>query len=402
MGGLIGSKRWDVLSADGEAERRLVEALAISPLVARVLVARGFVEVEEARAFLSPSLERDWCDPLLIPGMAEAADRLELAISRGETIAVFGDFDVDGMSATCLLTLGLRDLGANAHPFIPNRFGEGYGLSEEALARVIEGCHPSLVVTVDNGIAAAREVEWLLEQGLDVVITDHHEPGDLVPQGVPVTDPKLWPECPSRELAGAGVALKLIDVLGHRLGQPELWRRYTEVAMLGTISDMMLLQGENRALVADGIAHMRRTSRPGIVALAATAGEDITQITADALPFSLVPRLNAAGRMGSTDVAFNLLYTNDPAEASILAARLEQINNERREIESQLTEAALAAAKATYDGGRAVVIAGEGWHEGVKGIVASRITNSYHVPAILFSITDGIARGSGRSVGTVA
>ncbi len=401
MGGLIGSKRWDVLSADGEAERRLVEALAISPLVARVLVARGFVEVEEARAFLSPSLERDWCDPLLIPGMAEAADRLELAISRGETIAVFGDFDVDGMSATCLLTLGLRDLGANAHPFIPNRFGEGYGLSEEALARVIEGCHPSLVVTVDNGIAAAREVEWLLEQGLDVVITDHHEPGDLVPQGVPVTDPKLWPECPSRELAGAGVALKLIDVLGHRLGQPELWRRYTEVAMLGTISDMMLLQGENRALVADGIAHMRRTSRPGIVALAATAGVDITQITADALPFSLVPRLNAAGRMGSTDVAFNLLYTNDPAEASILAARLEQINNERREIESQLTEAALAAAKATYDGGRAVVIAGEGWHEGVKGIVASRITNTYHVPAILFSITDGIARGSGRSVGTV-
>ena len=378
MGGLIGSKRWDVLSADGEAERRLVEALAISPLVARVLVARGFVEVEEARAFLSPSLERDWCDPLLIPGMAEAADRLELAISRGETIAVFGDFDVDGMSATCLLTLGLRDLGANAHPFIPNRFGEGYGLSEEALARVIEGCHPSLVVTVDNGIAAAREVEWLLEQGLDVVITDHHEPGDLVPQGVPVTDPKLWPECPSRELAGAGVALKLIDVLGHRLGQPELWRRYTEVAMLGTISDMMLLQGENRALVADGIAHMRRTSRPGIVALAATAGVDITQITADALPFSLVPRLNAAGRMGSTDVAFNLLYTNDPAEASILAARLEQINNERREIESQLTEAALAAAKATYDGGRAVVIAGEGWHEGVKGIVASRITNTYH------------------------
>ena len=322
MGGLIGSKRWDVLSANGEAERRLVEALAISPLVARVLVARGYVEVEEARAFLSPSLESDWCDPLLIPGMREAADRLDQALADGETIAVFGDFDVDGMSATCLLTLGLRDLGGDAHPYIPNRFGEGYGLSDEALARVIEGCNPSLVVTVDNGIAAAREVEWLLEQGIDVVITDHHEPGDLVPQGVPVTDPKLWPECPSRELAGAGVALKLIDVLGHRHGQPDLWRRYTEVAMLGTISDMMLLQGENRALVADGIAHMRQTSRPGMVALAATAGVDITQITADSLPFSLVPRLNAAGRMGSTDVAFDLLYTNDPAEAAMLAARL--------------------------------------------------------------------------------
>ena len=401
MGGLIGSRRWDVLPSDDGAERKLVSALGISPLVARVLVARGYESVEEAQAFLSPSLERDWYDPMLIPGMGEAADRLERAIADGETIAVFGDFDVDGMSATCLLTLGLKDLGGDARPYIPNRFGEGYGLSEEALARVIEGCHPSLVLTVDNGIAAAREVEWLLCQGIDVVITDHHEPGDLVPTGVPVTDPKLSADCPSRELAGAGVALKLIDVLGHRLGQPDLWRRYTEVATLGTISDMMLLQGENRALVADGIAHMRRTSRPGIVALAATANVDLTSITADELPFSLVPRLNAAGRMGSTDVAFDLLYTNDPAEASVLAARLEQINTERREIESELTEAALAEVQRTYDGGRVVVAAGEGWHEGVKGIVASRITNTYHVPAILFGITDGIARGSGRSVGSV-
>jgi single-stranded-DNA-specific exonuclease len=401
MSGLIGSRRWDVLPSDDEAERRLVATLGISRLVARVLVARGYSDAEEARAFLDPSLERDWNDPMLIPGMAEAADRLQQAIATGETIAVFGDFDVDGMSATCLLTHGLRDLGGNAHPYIPNRFGEGYGLSEEALDRVICGCNPSLVVTVDNGIAAAREVEWLRAHGIDVVITDHHEPGDLVPQGVPVTDPKLSADCPSRELAGAGVALKLIDVLGHRLGQPELWRRYTEVATLGTISDMMLLTGENRALVADGIAHMRRTSRPGILALAATANVDITQITADELPFSLIPRLNAAGRMGSTDVAFDLLFTNDPAEAQILAARLEQINAERRETESRLTEAALAKVRQSYAGERVIVAAGEGWHEGVKGIVASRVTNAYHVPAILFSVTDGIARGSGRSVGSV-
>ena len=401
MGGIVGSDRWDLLPRDVDAEHRLVSALGVSPLVARVLVARGVRGVDEARAFLAPSLERSWYDPMVIPGMAEAADRLERAILSGETIAVFGDFDVDGMSATCLLTHALRDLGGIAYPYIPNRFGEGYGLSQEALARVIEGCDPSLVVTVDNGIAAAKEVEWLQEQGIDVVITDHHEPGDLVPEGVPVTDPKLSDTCPSRELAGAGVALKLVDVLGHRLGMPDLWRRYTEVATLGTISDMMQLADENRALVTDGIAHMRRTSRPGIVALAATAGVDLTQITADALPFSLIPRLNAAGRMGSTDVAFDLLFTSDPAEAAILAARLEQINNERREIESQLTEAALAEVERTYDGGRVIVVAGEGWHEGVKGIVASRITNRYHVPAILFGINEGIARGSGRSVGSV-
>ena len=401
MGGLAGSRRWDLLPQDERAERRLVAELGISPLVARVLVARGLRTVDEARAFLTPSLERDWCDPMLIPGMREAADRLERALAQHETIAVFGDFDVDGMSATCLLTRGLRDLGGDAHPYIPNRFGEGYGLSQEALTRVIDGCNPSLVVTVDNGIAAAHEVEWLLSQGVDVVITDHHEPGDLVPQGVPVTDPKMWPECPSRELAGAGVALKLIDVLGKRFGQPELWRRYTEVACLGTVSDMMLLQGENRALVDDGIAHLRRTARPGMQALAACAGVDLTQITADELPFSLVPRLNAAGRMGSTDVAFELLYTDDPVEAAQLAARLEQVNTDRRETEAALTEAAMADVARTYHGERVIVAAGEGWHEGVKGIVASRITNTYHVPAILFGITDGIARGSGRSVGTV-
>ncbi len=401
MGGLAGSSRWEVLPGSDEAERRLVDALGVSPLVARVLVARGHAEVEDARAFLSPSLDRDWHDPLLIPGMGEAADRLVRALADGETIAVFGDFDVDGMSATCLLTLGLRALGGDAHPYIPNRFGEGYGLSEEALSRVIEGCRPSLVVTVDNGIAAAREVEWLLGCGIDVVITDHHEPGDLVPRGVPVTDPKLWPDCPSRELAGAGVALKLVDVLGTRLGHPGLWRNYTEVATLGTISDMMPLTGENRALVADGMRRMRRTSRPGIVALAATAGVDLTRVTADELPFSLVPRLNAAGRMGSTDVAFDLLHTDDPHEAACLAARLEQINTERRDIESQLTDEALAEVGGTYDGGRVIVAAGEGWHEGVKGIVASRICSRYHVPTILFGVTDGLARGSGRSVGEV-
>ena len=378
-----------------------MEGCHVPAIVARTLAARGIVTVEEARRFLTPSLERDWADPLLIPGMGEAADRVERALDAGESIAVFGDFDVDGMSATCLLTLALRELGGKVQPYIPNRFGEGYGLSRDALARVIEGCHPDLIVTVDNGIASRAEVDWLKTQGIDVVVTDHHEPAELVPEGVPVTDPKLEEHNVSRELAGAGVALKLAQELGRRKGAPGLWRAYTEVATLGTISDMMLLEGENRALVADGIACMRNTRRPGIVALAATAGVDLATITSDDLPFSLVPRLNAAGRMGTTDVAFDLLLTSDPARAAQLAARLEQVNTERREIEAQLTDEAMAKVEATYDGGRVIVVGGEGWHEGVKGIVASRLTNRYHVPALLFSIEDGIARGSGRSVGKV-
>ena len=224
----------------------------------------------------------------------------------------------------------------------------------------------------------------------------------LVPKGVPVCDPKLDPTCPSRELAGVGVALKIICELGLRLGMPDLWRSLTDLACLGTVSDMMLLQGENRALVADGIARMRTTTRPGIVALAATAGCDLSTITADALPFSLVPRLNAAGRMGKTDVAFRILLTDDVAEASTLAAELEQINTDRRAIEGELSDAAIAEAERIWHGERAVVVAGRGWHEGVKGIVASRLVSKYHVPAIVFSITeDGEARGSGRSVGSV-
>ena len=402
MAGLLEGRRWSVLPECPSRERALAESLGIPHLLARVLVARGHGDVDDARAFLSPSLARDWADPLCIPGMSDAADRVNAALDAHETIAVFGDFDVDGMTSTCLLTLALRRLGGDVHPFIPRRFGEGYGLSREALDRVMGECVPDLLVTVDNGIASAHEVEWLVDRGVDVVVTDHHEPADLVPTGVPVTDPKLSEDCPSHELAGAGVALKLVYELGRRRGSPDLWLDYIDVAALGTLSDMMPLEGENRALVAEGVSRMRRCTRPGLVALAATAGLDLSEMVADNLPFSIIPRLNAAGRMGSTDVALELLLTDDPAEAAILAGRLDAVNTERRETEAALAEAALAEAERTYDGGRAVVVAGRGWHEGVKGIVASRLVNRYHVPAIVFSVTDeGIARGSGRSVGSV-
>lgn len=401
MSGLRESGRWHLLPGDVAAEHEIRIACGVSPLVARVMVARGIRDAKSAQEFLTPSLDRDWHDPLELPGLPAAADRVERAVRDGETIAVFGDFDVDGMSSTCLLALALRDLGAEVHPYIPRRFGEGYGLSSEALQRVVEGCNPDLIITVDNGVAAAVEVEMVRSEGIDVVVTDHHEPADLVPQGVPVCDPKLDHSCPSCDLAGAGVALKLVHELGRRFGRPDLWREYTDVATLGTISDMMTLTRENRALVTEGIALMRHTKRVGLVALAAAAGCDLTQIEASGLPFSLVPRLNAAGRMGDVDVAFDLLISNDPDEAARLAAELETINQNRRDIECELADAAMAMVEETYDGGRAIVVGGEGWHEGVKGIVASRVVNRYHVPAILFSISDGVAHGSGRSVGSV-
>ena len=401
MASLKTTHRWCLAKNDPSLEGKLVSGLHLAPLVARIMVAHGIGSVEEGRLFLTPSLERDWADPLIIPGMAEVAARVERAVRSGELIAVFGDFDVDGITSTCLLTEALRALGAHVRPFIPHRFDEGYGLTCQALDRVLEDCSPSLVITVDNGIAARDEVGYLIERGIDIVVTDHHEPADLVPQQIPVTDPKIDAEGPSRELAGAGVALKLVQVLGERLGKPKLWRSFTEIAALGTVSDMMTLTPENRALVADGIAHMRTTTRPGYVALAAVTRTDLSTITADALSFSLIPRLNAAGRMADPTLALDLLLARDANEAARLAASLEQINQERRAIEAELTEQAEALVQRTYDGGRAIVVGGEGWHEGVKGIVASRLVNRYHVSALLFSIEDGVARGSGRSVGNV-
>ena len=401
MASLKTTHRWCLAKNDPSLEGELVSGLHLAPLVARIMGAHGIGSVEEGRLFLTPSLERDWADPLVIPGMAEVAARVERAVRSGEPIAVFGDFDVDGITSTCLLTEALRALGAHVRPFIPHRFDEGYGLTCQALDRVLDDCSPSLVITVDNGIAARDEVGYLIERGIDIVVTDHHEPADLVPRQIPVTDPKIDAEGPSRELAGAGVALKLVQVLGERLGKPKLWRLFTEIAALGTVSDMMTLTPENRALVADGIAHMRTTTRPGYVALAAVTRTDLSTITADALSFSLIPRLNAAGRMADPTLALDLLLARDADEAARLAASLERINQERRAIEAELTEQAEALVQRTYDGGRAIVVGGEGWHEGVKGIVASRLVNRYHVPALLFSIEDGVARGSGRSVGNV-
>lgn len=401
MASLKTTHRWCLAKNDPSLEGELVSGLHLAPLVARIMVAHGIGSVEEGRLFLTPSLERDWADPLIIPGMAEVAARVERAVRSGEPIAVFGDFDVDGITSTCLLTEALRALGAHVRPFIPHRFDEGYGLTCQALDRVLEDCSPSLVITVDNGIAARDEVGYLIERGIDIVVTDHHEPADLVPRQIPVTDPKIDAEGPSRELAGAGVALKLVQVLGERLGKPKLWRSFTEIAALGTVSDMMTLTPENRALIADGIAHMRTTTRPGYVALAAVTRTDLSTITADALSFSLIPRLNAAGRMADPTLALDLLLARDADEAARLAVSLERINQERRAIEAELTEQAEALVQRTYDGGRAIVVGGEGWHEGVKGIVASRLVNRYHVPALLFSIEDGVARGSGRSVGNV-
>lgn len=379
---------------------RVKSAAPMPDVVARILANRGIDTPDAIDRFLHPLLDRDWGDPYDMPSMRQIVERLQRAMQNGERIVVFGDFDLDGISATTVLTRGLRALGAHATPFIPHRDDEGYGLSREAFERM-KPLEPDLIITVDCGIACRDEVALIRDAGVDVIITDHHEAGDRVPVDVPLCDPKACVDSPYAVLAGVGVALKVVQALGGACGFPHLWRSYTDFAALGTVADLMPMVGPNRALVKDGIARMNTEPRPCLAALIAQAKPDGKPLTSTNLSFSLIPRLNAAGRMGDADAALDLLMSDNFEQSCMLAERLEQINNDRRAIEAEVTEVARDMAERIYDGGRLIVVAGEGWHEGVKGIVASRLVNIYHVPALIFSVKDGEAHGSGRSYGSV-
>lgn len=395
------SAQFDVRQANASTVDLFERELGLPRFIATTLATRGITTVEQAKRFFTPSLDRDWGNPYDIPGLDLVVDSLEEAILRGDHIVVFGDFDVDGISATTVLTRGLRQMGALATPFIPRRFDEGYGLTEPAFQRVMAlGPTPDFIVTVDCGISCRDMVSTIVGQGVRVVITDHHEPADQVPIDVPIVDPKMAGPKEDTVLAGVGVALKVVQALGARFGMPHLWRDYTDLATLGTVADLMPMVGENRALVADGLKRINENPRPCIAALLAQAGA-AEETTSTNLSFSAVPRLNAAGRMGDSSCALELLMCDDPARCQTLAAQLGEINSQRRTIEAELAEIAKVQAEEIYHGQRALVVAGAGWHEGVKGIVASRLVGTYGVPVILFTIDGDEARGSGRSVGKV-
>lgn len=394
------SAQFKLNAADSHVVARLCERFGLPRFIASVMASRGIVDDGLAERYLNPSLDTDWLEPYDLPGIGPVVDALEAAIRDRRHILVFGDFDVDGVSATTVLTRGLRALGGYVTPFIPKRFEEGYALTPAAYERASQ-LNPELIVTVDCGIACREEVAAIKADGVEVVITDHHEPSELCPEDVPLVDPKTDSNCPSSILAGVGVALKVVQALGGRFGYPHLWRSYTDLATLGTVADLMPMRDENRALVADGLARINSAPRPCLAALLGQSGMAGKPITATDLSFSVIPRLNAAGRLGDAQIALDLLMTDDFDTACKLAAELESINDKRRAIEAELSEVARAKAVEEYHGQRALVVAGEGWHEGVKGIVASRLVHRYGVPCLLFTICDGEARGSGRTVGQV-
>ena len=392
--------RWNLRPSGPAGSRAELERAGLPPLCAAVLCARGVDTAPAASAFLAhgPDLLHD---PFLLQDMEKAVERISRAIREQETVAVYGDYDVDGITATCLLTQFLRTLGGQVVSYIPDRTEEGYGLNNHAIdALARQGV--TLIVTVDCGITAAQEVEYARALGVDVVITDHHQCKEVLPQAVAVVDPRR-PDCsyPFPDLAGVGVALKLALALTAPAQRPQVLLDYSELAAIGTVADVMLLQGENRALVHLGLERLADCSRPGLQALLREAGCPRGQVpTTVTIGYGLAPRINAAGRMEQAGTALELLLTQDPQRGTELAQELCQLNRLRQAIELEIFQhcdqllthtPALSAP--------VIVLAGEGWHQGVIGIVASRLAEKYACPAFMISLDGDKGKGSCRSFG---
>ncbi|MBS6217733.1 MAG: single-stranded-DNA-specific exonuclease RecJ [Clostridiales bacterium] len=391
-------QQWKRPAGDG-AGRAALEEAGIPALPALVLSARGVDTPKKARAFLAGGPER-LADPLLLRDMDRAVERIRRAVERGERVAVYGDYDVDGITSTCLLTRFLRSRGADVVPYIPDRMEEGYGLSCAAVD-ALRAQAVTLIITVDCGITAVEEARHAAELGVDLVITDHHECKEELPSALAVVDPRRG-DCPYpfKSLAGVGVALKLVLALGEPEERPALLREYADLAAIGTVADVMLLTGENRSIVQLGLSSLRHTRRPGLAALLREAGLSEKPLTSMAIGYTLAPRINAAGRMGCARVAAELLLTADPVRGEELAKELCSLNRERQSIEADIfAQCAQIAGSAPPEERSALVLAGEGWHQGVVGIVASRLAERYSCPTFMICLQDGHGRGSCRSFG---
>ena len=371
----------------------LVQA-GFSPMVSMILSARGIQNAGQAQAYLVG--EDALHDPYLMTDMDRAAGRVAQALDRGEKIAVFGDYDVDGITSTCLLTDFLRSLGGDCVPYIPGRLEEGYGLNPIAL-RQLAGEGVKLIVTVDCGITAMEEAQLCKELGMELVITDHHECKDQLPDAVAVVDPHR-PDggYPHKNLSGVGVAFKLACALCG--SQEQVLEQYADMVCLGTVADVMLLQGENRVFVTRGLEALRNTTRPGLRALMAQSNCDPKTLTASSVGYILAPRINAAGRMGKIEMAVELFLTKDPERASELAKGLCELNRQRQAVESEIYGQALEMLPEGQNP-EAIVLADESWHQGVVGIVASRIAEEFCCPTFLVCLDGDHGKASSRSYG---
>lgn len=393
---MIGKQKvWNVKEYNKEKAGFLAEELGVSSIVIGILLERGFENVEAMREFLYGK-EKPFADPFLMKGIKQAVLRIEKAIAEQEVITVYGDYDVDGITACSLMYLYLKDRGAKVNTYIPKRKSEGYGLNDEALRTIFEA-GTTLVITVDCGISGIHEVANA-PAGMDIIITDHHTvPQELPPAFAIVNTKQSDCEYPFKHFSGVGIAFKLCQAMEQFNGNPD-WCEYTELAALGTVADIVPLLGENRELVRRGLKAISHTKLVGLQALMQCSGTDPERINSDIIGFRLAPRLNAVGRLEHAQSAVELLVTEDPEKAAAISEELNRENSLRQEIGRQIQAEAEKMLAQDPHIDTAIVLAKEGWHQGVIGIVASKLVDKYHLPTILISIDGENAKGSCRSI----
>jgi single-stranded-DNA-specific exonuclease len=393
--------RWNFLKPDQDLVARLERELQTTATLARVLASRGMDDLGEVRTFLQPSLKQ-LHDPFLMRDMDIAAARVVENIRKNKPMLVFGDYDVDGTTGAAMLYLALSSLGAKIITYIPNRETEGYGLSKQGVDTA-RSARADLIITCDCGITARDSVNYAIDNGVEVIITDHHIPDDELPRAYAILNPKR-PDCnyPFKGLCGGGVAFKLACAVASRLGRPaDTIFEYLDLITLGTAADMVPILDENRVIVSSGLKLIEKSVKPGIKALVEKSGIRTTQISVGQLVFGVAPKINAAGRLGDANRSVELLVSDDERRAYQLAGELVAENKRRQEIQQGVVDEVLLMINAQIDllNDRAIVLAEEGWHQGVVGIVASKVKEEYHRPAVIISIDhNGIGKGSARSV----
>lgn len=394
-------RRWRLPDEDKVARAAaLATEMGVPRAFAAVLVGHGVTTPDEARAFLNPD-RTVLCDPMTLPDIEPALERLRSAVDRGERVFVCGDYDVDGITSVVVVKRCLEAAGVDVDFYIPNRLIDGYGLSESGV-HAARAAGARLIITVDSGVTGHEEIALARTLGIDVIVTDHHEPQDTLPDALAVVDPKRRDSLyPYKHLAGVGVAYKVMEALARDYREVALTvEENLDLVAVGTVADIVPLDSENRVLTTLGLERLRTTANPGLRALMEVAGVELGRAQASHIGFALGPRLNAAGRLGDASIGVELLTTEDDAKAAEIARKLDLENRKRRSLETGVLEDATRIIEESVDLSRrrSIVLWSSGWHPGVIGIVASRIAKRYNRPTILLAVSDGFGKGSGRSI----
>lgn len=390
-------KKWEFYNSDEKLVDDICEKYNLNKVIGKIIVNRHVVNDEDVRIFITPTRD-DFHDPFLFKGMDIAVDRIIKAINNKEKILIYGDYDVDGITSTTVLKKYLMDRGITVDTYIPNRLHEGYGLNKNAIDTIKER-NIDLIITVDCGISAIEEVNYAINLGMDVIVTDHHEVGEKLPNALAVIDAKRKDNTyPFRSLAGVGVVFKLIQALSIKLEiKPEEYLKYLDLVCVGTISDIVPLEGENRTIAKLGLMLIKVTRNLGLRELIKSSG--YKEIDSNTISFGVAPRINACGRMGHEEEALKLFLAEDLESATKITKELNEYNTLRQSTEKAIYEDAVQQIETNHlDENNSIVLGGKGWHHGVIGIVSSKVTDKYYKPSILLSFEDDIAKGSGRSV----